>query len=232
MKKFGFTLAELLVALSIVAVASALMAPAFTSMMPDKYKTRVLKYYSMVANATSSMLDNEAIYPTQSVEMPDGTFANVCHTWNGVVVTRGLECTEQPAIAPYNNDGFDGMVYSGNVKYRNILANMLDLEPSGLNFMTPDGTIWQIDLPEGAGDNWNVKITLTFDSKNGANHSFSASNKNPNQYIFRVNRDGDVSAGDALTDAYLRNPTNRDKKVDKDAASGYLNDPTKNVNYY
>lgn len=199
MKKRGFTLAELLVSLSIVAIASALMIPAFTNMMPDKYKLRVLRYHAMIANATNRMLENEAIYYS---------IANCI----------GLECTSQPLIAPYNNG-----LYTGSDKYRNILVDMLSLERSGANYTTPDGTIWSFRTQPIVNRGLTTTITLTFDSKNN-NHSFSQNNRNPNQFIFRVNRDGDVRAGDALTDAYLNNPTNRDKKVDKDTALGYLNE--------
>ena len=40
MKKNGFTLSELIITLSIIGVASALMMPAITKAMPDKNKTK------------------------------------------------------------------------------------------------------------------------------------------------------------------------------------------------
>ena len=219
MKKRGFTLAELLVSLSIVAIASALMIPAFTNMMPDKYKLRVLRYHAMIANATNRMLENEAIYYKLDINGNDNCI--------------GLECDAQPLVAPYNVGGLGGLLYQGNGKYINILIDMLSLErvsPLRLDYRTPDGTIWNINT-EGTGNDWTTTITLTFDSKDNNNHSFDANHTSPNQFIFIINRDGDVLAGDAMTDAYLNNPTNRDKKKDKDTARDYLNDPVKNVNY-
>ena len=152
MKKKGFTLAELLVALSIVAIASALMAPAFTNIMPDKYKLRVLQYHTMIANATNSMLENEAIY----YGITAGNSTNCI----------GLECDAQPLIAPYNNP-IDRNNFSGVNKYRNILADMLGLEQSGNDYATPEGTIWNINTIDNVAvvNDWTTTITLTFDSK-------------------------------------------------------------------
>jgi len=216
MKKFGFTLAELLVALTIVAVASALMAPAITNIMPDKYKTRVLKYYSMVANATNDMLDNELIYYAGNVG-DEGNWAPSC---------IGLECTSQPIIAPYNNG-----LYTGSDKYKNILVDMLNLERSGANYVTPDGTVWNFSTQAIPQNGLTTTITLNFVSDRGNCNDVFPTCDNPHVFRFRVNRGGDVFAGDAMTDAYLRNPTNRDKRVDKETALNYLNDATKNVNY-
>ena len=109
---------------------------------------------------------------------------------------------------------------------------MLGLEQSGNDYATPEGTIWNINTIDNVAvvNDWTTTITLTFDSKDNNNHSFDANHTSPNQFIFRVNASGDVQAWDALTDAYLNNPTNRDKKVDKDTALQYLNDRTKPYN--
>ena len=207
MKKFGFTLAELLISLAIVAVASALMVPAFNNIMPDKYKTRVLKYYSMVANATNDMLENEALY--YEVNNARG------------VPCIGLECDGVPLVPPYNNAQFSGLT-----KYRNILVDMLDLQQVGdSTYESPDGTKWFFRNVPIVNQGMVTTIRLTFDSKdnNNDNCSFTRNTcENPNVFRLKVNREGNVSAGDAMTDAYLHNPTNRDKKADRETAKGYL----------
>ena len=46
MKKSGFTMAELLITLTIIGVTAALVIPAVMKMSPDKYKVRVLNIYN------------------------------------------------------------------------------------------------------------------------------------------------------------------------------------------
>ena len=82
MKKFGFTLAELLVSLTVIAIAATLTATISGSLMPDKNKVKVLKFHSAISNALESMFNNENLYhPVQRIV-------------NGLVVTscEGVEC--------------------------------------------------------------------------------------------------------------------------------------------
>ena len=51
MKKFGFTLSELVVAVSIIGVASALIVPIVGKIIPDTKKVTVLKYHRLIESA-------------------------------------------------------------------------------------------------------------------------------------------------------------------------------------
>lgn len=62
MNKKGFTLAEILVAVGIVAVLAALMASAFNSAKPDKTKTLYLKGYDALTTAVSTMTNDTRLY--------------------------------------------------------------------------------------------------------------------------------------------------------------------------
>ena len=82
MKKFGFTLAELLVSLTVIAIAATMMASLSGNLMPDKNKVKVLKFHSAISNALESMFNNEDLYhPGQIIE-------------NNLVVAscEGVEC--------------------------------------------------------------------------------------------------------------------------------------------
>ena len=84
MKKFGFTLAELLVSLTVIAIAATMMASLSGNLMPDKNKVKVLKFHSAISNALESMFNNENLYhPGQRIE------------GNQVVAScEGVECFE------------------------------------------------------------------------------------------------------------------------------------------
>lgn len=62
MKKFGFTLAELLVSLTVIAIAATLTATIAGDLVPDKNKVKVLKFHSAISNALESMFNNENLY--------------------------------------------------------------------------------------------------------------------------------------------------------------------------
>lgn len=62
MKKFGFTLAELLVSLTVIAIAATMMASLSGNLMPDKNKVKVLKFHSAISNALESMFNDEDLY--------------------------------------------------------------------------------------------------------------------------------------------------------------------------
>lgn len=69
MKKFGFTLAELLVSLTVIAIAATMMASLSGNLMPDKNKVKVLKFHSAISNALESMFNNENLYhPGQIID--------------------------------------------------------------------------------------------------------------------------------------------------------------------
>lgn len=59
MKKSGFTLAELVITLSIVGIAAALVAPALSNLVPDKNKVRVLKYHAMIGNTIDELYNTQ-----------------------------------------------------------------------------------------------------------------------------------------------------------------------------
>lgn len=98
MKKFGFTLAELLVSLTVIAIAATMMASLSGNLMPDKNKVKVLKFHSAISNALESMFNNEDLYhPGQIIDKNNKVVASC----------EGIECFYG------DNNGFDN--------FRNLL---------------------------------------------------------------------------------------------------------------
>lgn len=62
MKKVGFTLAELLITLSIIGVSIAMITPAVSNLMPDINKAKVIKYNARINNAITKMFNDETVY--------------------------------------------------------------------------------------------------------------------------------------------------------------------------
>ena len=210
MKKNGFTLAEVLVTLSIVGIASALLTPIIGNSIPDKNKTTILNLYQTIAANTESMLSNSSIYYGNE-EKYDAATKKLIRDCSG-----GIDCQQQPLIDPYDNSD-----YKGAKKYARLLANSLGATnisstPSGNDdttvFETTGGILWSIE----SKDKGESKITIDVNGEKGKNCSYNKTScTKPDQFKFKVNYTGEVVAADALTDAYLKNSLKlNDKKND------------------
>lgn len=202
MRKNGFTLAEVLITLGIIGVASALLTPIVSNAIPDKNKTKVINLYQIIASNTDAFLNNNSIYYKKGID-------DSC---------RGLGCQYVPLLSPY-----DDSKYSGKVKYGCLLASVLNInskisaEGDTVSFQTNDGVAWTIQ----SNDSGESIITLDLNGSKGKNCSYDKSLcTKPDQFEFFVSQYGNIKGNDPLTTAYLGNPLKlNDKKNDYETAS-------------
>lgn len=221
MKKRGFTLAEILITLGIIAVASAILAPAIMNMRPDRYKFKVLDCYRLANEATEAMLSNPEIYYRKAID------ANASFLSNGMLnpVTQygcnGLKCTLKPTLSQFNNTK-----YSGNCKYPNLMTAFLKLDNvtdcnNNASPYVATGTMnniieWQIQYIPTVGV---YTIMIDMNSTEGPNASYSSSQTHPDRFTFWVKPSGDILGSDNLTRVYLSNMANTDKSADFEEAA-------------
>ena len=243
MKKRGFTLAEVLVALSIIAIAAALMVPAYTRFKPDRYKFRVLNAYKFILETNHALLNNENIYYRR--DTGDGGFdENSMMNAAGTIILPsnqygciGLFCTGMPTA----DTGFNDNKYTGVCKYPNLMKEMLNLNPATVcsnngathtaSGTAPDTSLWTITnvLNDSSGGDIAYRISVDLDPKNTAAQScsYSSSCTRPDIFTFYVDRNGDIDLNrpenqngmDALTKTYIRNMENIYKEDDFTQAS-------------
>ena len=217
MKKHGFTLAEVLISLGIVAVVAALTAPSLINLMPDKNKAKVVKLYSTLNSINRELLSNPAIYPGEDAK----AFLN-----DEEYPCKGFECTERPLLDEYREDT---STYWGWNKYPNLLRSKLEIsegaEPEDKTgehtFTTIDGVKWTVDF--GWNSDGGTFITFDLDSSDDSSDCKygDADCKKPDQFQFHLDESGKLTPNDALTYFYIKNQGMNNKKKDlEDAKKG------------
>lgn len=225
MKNKGFTLVELLVTLGIIAVLAAVTTPLLVKLRPDQAKSFYVKAHSTLVNTTGEILSDTSCYMTE--------YGN-----DGKATCIGLGCNSIPKYI----DNIEGEELIGdistNVKYGAILALRMGLDKddvthsgSKTTFRAKDGVYWEINSTESTTsvNGKNLKsitndIVIDIDGEDrGDNCSYSSSCKKPDQFKFKVDTFGKVSAEDALGKAFLKNPYDlKASQEDRDEAEKLL----------
>ena len=235
MKKFGFTLAEVLTALSIVGVMTAIVAPTVTNLAPDKNKAIYLDYFNKISNTTQKMLSDSSVY-YKNLNLENG---NEFYVAEGCV---GLGCTSSAQNQVYSRE-------SGNRKYPYLIAidwglNLDDcafgngesiLETSDgieMSFTpTPDSINVTNDINAyvegefmtgGTGDFRTLSYVVEMRLPSGGRECFYDADAcpRPRWYIYNIDTYGNVTPGDALSRAYLQNQHKmNNKQRDYDCAA-------------
>lgn len=207
MKKFGFTLAEILITLGIIGVASALVAPTITNIIPDKNKVAIVKIYGELTKLNDQLLTNNGIYFTK-------------YTFNSSTsmdepACYGFGCADEPLTAPFNTSTYSGL----EDKYPRLVAYHLSrnnsTEYSSFNCYD-GGTTCMITSKSDSSTFPKAGAIFTVKFNNGKDCLYGDTDcKKPGKHQFYINTFGAVTPGDALTQAYLENPLqNSQRKKD------------------
>lgn len=192
MKKSGFTLAELIITLSIIGIAAALAGPALTKLVPDRNKVTVLRYNALIGNAVNEIYNDERVYQPFTSSRIAGDGVEYFISKDGVNECKGLSC----AI--------------GDIP--SLLLERIGNDESATITIEADATTG------------GYKLTLDTNPKKDGK-TFSNTLKGVDTFIFKMDEYGRISAGDALTEAYMKNPlVLNDQKNDLASAKKYYKD--------
>ena len=217
MKKRGYTLAEALIALTVIGIIAALVAPMANKFKPDTNKVMFLKTYDAIAQATREMASNTQFYPTNN--------------FNGNANDDTIIYTEIPLFNTdfvINADGENYNGASGNSKYCRLLSAYLNGENTNCSvdfkqipdaneaeaFTTRNGAqFWvyteKFETGDGTG---RYRSNIYFDingPEQGKNCTYEAGVcDRPDQFMLAVNAQGDVFPTDAMAERYVRTRNN------------------------
>ena len=247
MYKKGFTLAEVLITVGLIGVLAVIALPAIFGNKPNELKTKYLKCYNTLVTLTDDILGNSELYykdyqrnQAGEILLTNGAPTDLCP--NG-----GLSCISSNRIQNQDQVRYGLLVqgYQTIDKFPRIFASHLDVQQNpGMtcaatasgrrcSFTTTDGTAWQFD---SALNNNLLTTVVTIDldpSVNNAmgNNTFAQNQNNPDQFTFRIDNDGQVTATDELGQEFLKNQNGMHNfKEEKRAAKAVydLNHPAAN----
>ena len=219
MRKNGFTLQELLISMAIIGIMAAAIAPAINAIMSDKRKAMYMKAYNTLTNVTNEVLSDPSLYWTKYD--PD----------TGEATCSGLGCADLPTTyAPCNEVHWQ--CKDSKYKFPKIFATKVNyvertspVAGSTLttNIKTIDGIDWNFKATKSSETDTEYEVTIDVNYKNTNEKNKCTYNSstcpNPDQFEFKIDNDGGITAVDALGRAFLENPTDmKSIREDKERA--------------
>ena len=217
----GFTLAELLITLGIIAVISALLAASIVKLKPDSDKATFLKQYDAVMNITNKIVNNSRLYP-------------ICQ--NDVAGEEKWDCRQHP-LFNIAQTSVDGKSVNGTGKYCDLLAmslsgkklsdNSCSLNPTYADgawtptFTTKNGSEWLVstsrsaagDADSGYSASYQTEVYFDLNGAEGPNCLYDKDNcKKPDRFKLLVAADGTTIVADPMGQAYVNTRKNWNKK--------------------
>lgn len=202
--KVGFTLAEVLIALTLLGVICAFLIPAIMGMTPSRNKIMFRKAYYTIEKTLDEILNNENNYPT--------TDDNRVNDSNGNPVWKGFNNT-----TPANGSGTTNKFCYLFIDALNTIAGSptTSCAPAGatglgaIPAVTSDGITWRISSQAAEfplnPTSYTTKIRVDVNSEGspncttdttGGDFGYSASCKDPDRFIVGVRYDGKLQVND------------------------------------
>lgn len=134
MSKKGFTLAEVMITISIIGVLAAMLIPTVVKTLPDNNRVMFKKAYSLLEQGVSDLISNEQYYPSTLT----GSGVSTGTGSSAVIVPIGFYNTAKDATIPTTVDKF---CYLLSEEFNTTTVNC---GSTAGTFITADGMYWQI----------------------------------------------------------------------------------------
>ena len=236
MKKIGYTLAEVLIALAIVGVLTAVTLPLASHFKPDGTKAIFLNTYDSLVQILNEVASNQNLYP---INFYSNQFERTIDCSNGPLYN-----TDIVEIKKDNETVFESL--GGNSKLCSILAETYGQQIDNCNLNQPynnenfannvnftnnqgvDFSIYYIRhfnlVPPGTlSPTFISQISIDVNGSKQPNCRYSNTCKKPDRFTFLVAPNGHIEAADQMGQAYL---ATRESLRHRDFDTNYMNEFT------
>lgn len=210
--KKAFTLTELMIALAVIGVLTAILLPVIRNLMPDQNVLMAKRANYTIESVVSNMLNDSACYPPGNGQgaLSDWHGYADCELWGG----ERDDINEGSSVITSADRGN----FSAGTKFKRIFIDKLQLaqrqadgEPDYqavfTTFTTKDGMRWAISAPAAEDDNhvYNISISVDVNGAEGPNacdidNLFGDANPNARgEYdiaVFNIDNSGNVTTPD------------------------------------
>ena len=208
MKK-GFTLAEVLVTMAVIAVVGAITLPIMTRIKPNEEVIMLKKAYYLIGRTVNELINDDEFYPDDGQQGDNGGFSNTSLAqYHGHTVQGISKFCELFAFR---------MNVQGAVQCENPTDGFADGQPPVGNFTSTDGMVWIVPIGDFAsgiapnGDGTNIAQTIWVDVNGNKGSNCSSGNNNcdrPDRFPIAVDRWGRIYVEDEITRLYLQTADN------------------------
>ena len=212
MKKFGYTLAEILIAITIIGVMTAVTLPLINNTKPDKTKVMYLKTYDSLVEILNNVTYNSQIFAV-STESGGKTYdISKCPLFDTVARTIDGNNGEILATQDGNDKLCSVVAESFGVEYNEECSFNGNFDGMGENSFINDYGIQfkfivaAINVAQGI---YYTEIYVDVDGDKGNNCIYdSVTCQRPDRFSFWVSPTGHLIPADEMGQAYLRTRTN------------------------
>lgn len=199
MKRFkGFTLTELMIALSVIGILVAIVTPAIMKTRPNKNKMMVKKTFYTTEQIVGTLINDERLYPDMTDGCDATPVADSC-AW-GFDYDKSVK--------------YEGVTYSGSSKFYKLFKSKLNLsKDNGYEFYTTDGVKWDLrgtgawvkkaSTVDGAGEGIIVIDVNGDDPPNKRENASSSEDFDQYQILVKANGKLRIDPADAKAIEYV-----------------------------
>ena len=218
MKKFGYTLAEILIAITIIGIMTAVTLPLINNTKPDKTKVMYLKTYDSLVEILDNVSSNQDIFRRIITDENNITYdISKCPLFDTadrkidgnndeeILKTQGGNNKLCSVVAESFGVEYNDVSCSDNAAYSdaNFLTNLSFTNNYGIQFKFIVNTI---NVATGV---YTTEIYVDVDGANGNNCIYNTNTcQRPDRFYFWVSPTGHLISADQMGQAYLRTRTN------------------------